>query len=602
MYLHRSGLRPGQEQIATHSRRRYRLKQNPSLWLVCYHQADQRDFRPAQTIHLDQKTRQLLAERTQIERNKSQLVRQEFMLHDTAKFPTVSLPGVASQVPFAQQPAGYPGNVMAHMSRGQYNPYLQHQQQAVAAQAAQAGLGPSPSKRPRPNSMAHAPVSATSIPRGPTTHPGAKQVDLSEEVMEENESTGADLMDILTPREIALDRYVKHHEWLEEILSSPFDTHRIVPSELGLGRKGELESLTGDFFDAPSFQEHRGRRLKAPGNVTREKAESNQPVVEEVPIARVGKLEGSKAKDFTKRATERVAAINAEMEILKKQHAKRLAKLNRGFAYKEAEQKVRVATLELINGEAEEVTPAQAKEIEELQSRLEQNEGKHIGSVATVECTDKGGQEEVQQKSAEEPQEPQDFDMTGTDTFDLDGAQLQTPSDLSAHRDAVDEQPSPRNDPVPAFEMQAEPEPPQVLQSGQTQSSQQPPETAEVATEDYVMISKEDVAAPEANEPINPPESLSYPEGLDQDVSGEGMPDFGDAQQESFEPADFGGDSIDFGDMDTAGEELSGYAQEIANMGAEPSGQSDIGLNSPPAASPLPDVAAPSEQSHQPGL
>ena len=262
---------------------------------------------------------------------------------------------------------------------------------------------------------------------------------------------------------------------------------------------------------------------------------------------------------------------------------------------------MRVTTLELISGEAEETAPAQAKEIEALQSRLER-EGKHIVSVATVECTEKGGQEEVQQKSIEEPQEPQDFDMTGTDTFDLDGAQLQTPSELSAHRDMVDEQSTSRDDPVPAFDMHAEPEAPTVLQGGETQTNQQLPETGEVAAEDYVMVSKEDIPAPETNQPNDTLESLGYPEALDQDVSGGGIPDFEGAQEENFESADFGGDSIDFGDMDTAGEELSGYAQEIANMGAEPSGQSDIGLNSPPIASPLPDVTAPSEQPHQSGL
>ena len=543
----------------------------------------------------------MLAERAQIENNKSQLVRQEFMLHDTAKYPNVSLLGAAGQTPYGQQPMGYPGNVMAHMTRGQYNPYMQHQQQAMAAQAAHPGFGPSPSKRPRHGSTAHAPVSMTSIPMGPRMAPGPTQAELPEEVAEENESTGADLMDILTPRDIALQRYKKHHEWLEEILSSPYDTHRIVPPVLGLGRKGELESLTKDFFDAPTKEEE-GISLPDPGDITREMADSYRPAVNEVPIARVGKLEGNKAEDFTKRAADRMAAINAEMETLKKQHAKRMAKLSKGFAYKDAEQKVRIATLELINGEAEATAPARAKEIGELQTALEQKEGTSIESVAIVECTEKGGQEEAQQKPVEESQEPEDFDMTGTDTFDLDGAQLQTPSEPAAQSDVVRDQSIDRNDPMPASDMQAEAEPPSILESGEMQTTQQQPETVDVAVEDYVMVSKEDLSAPESNEPADPTEPTGYSEPLDQNDAGGELPDFGDTQQETFESNDFGGDSIDFGDMDTAGDELSGYAQEIANMGGGAGDQSDLGLNSPPPASSLPDATTPPEQPDQSGL
>ena len=564
---------------------------------MCYHQAEQRDFRPAQSVQIDTEISRMLTERAQLERNRSQLVRQEFMLHDTAKFPTVSLPGLGGQAPHPQQNMTYPGNVMAQMNRNQYNVYLQQQQQQ--AMAAQAGYGPSPSKRPRHNSTTQMGMSATGIPM---SHAKPKPAEVPDEVIEEAESTGADALDFLTPRDIALSRYTQHHEWLEEILSSPFDTHRIIPSELGLGRKGELESLTKDFFDAPVYQKTMGKKLQDPDRVTTEIVESNERVIRDEPIARVGRLEGNRAKDFSAKAADTLVAMNLEMEAMKKQHAKRMAKMNRGFAYKEAEQKLRSATLELINGEVKEVSSVRVKEVEDLQTALEQEEGMSIVPVAIVECTDKGGQEEVQERAIEEPQEPQDFDMTGTDTFDLDGAQLHTPSEPTIPTTVAAEHSTAKS--MPASDVQDEPERSPPVQNEQVQTTQQDSETVDAAAasaEDYVMVSKDDASGEDADEPTDPTNPSGYAEPTNDNTTGD-PPDFGDAQQDSFEPNGSGEDSIDFGDMDTAGDELSGYAQEIANMSARAGDQSELGLDSPPTTSIIPEDGARAEQSDQSGL
>lgn len=598
--VHRSGFRPQQEQIATHSRRRYRLKHEPSLWLVCYYQADRNDFRPARSIQPDNDSRRLLTERAHLERSKSQLVRQEFMLHDTAKYPTVSLPGPGGQIPYPQQHMGYPGNVMAQMNRSQYNVHLQQQQQrAMAARAAQAGFGHSPSKRPRHSSSTHVAMSVTGIPM---SHAKPKP-EVSGEVLDEPEGTVPDALDVLTPRDIALSRYTQHHEWLEEILSSPFDTHRIIPSELGLGRKGELESLTRDFFDAPVYRELVGKKLPDPDNVTNDLVESGQPAVQDEPIARVGKLEGNKAESFHTRATETIAALNAEMETMKRRHEKRMTSLRRGTGFKEAEAKVRMATFELIDGEVEEISPTQEKEVEDLKTALEQKEGGSIVSIAVVECTDKGGQEEVQKKDMGGPQELEDFDMTGTDTFDLDGAQLQTPPEPTAPRNVVAEQPTSENNAMPPSAIRDEAEQSSTMQNGQMQKTQQHSETIDAPTgaEDYVMVSKADARPADAGEPARPTDLSDYPEPIDQNTA-EDLPGFDHSQQDSFEPNDFGGDSIDFGDMDTAGDELSGYAQEIANMNAGSGDQNDIGLDSPAPTGIVPENAGAAEQSHHPGI
>ena len=436
----------------------------------------------------------------------------------------------------------------------------------------------------------------------PMSHAKPKPAEVLGDVIDDMDGAAPDAMDVLTPRDIALSRYTQHHEWLEEILSSPFDTHRIIPSELGIGRKGELESLTRDFFNAPVYQKVVGKKLSDPEDVTADVMESDKPVVQDEPIARVGRLEGDKAEEFSTKASEAVAAINQEMEVMKKQHAERMARLSRATAFKEAEQKVRVATLELINGDAEDSSPTQGQEIDDLQKALEQKEGGSLVSIAVVECTDKGGQEESRKETVEAPQEPEDFDMTGTDTFDLDGAQFQTPPQPAVSNSAATEPIVAEKIASPPSNTQVDAGQSSVVQNGEMQTAQHQSETDDAPTpaEDFVMVSKDDASPADADEPANSTEPSDYPEPVDQDTA-EDLPDFGDSQPDNFETNDFGGDSIDFGDLDTAGEELSGYAQETTKISGGTDDQSDdLGFNTtPPTTSMAPeDAAAPEEPDH----
>lgn len=374
-------------------------------------------------------------------------------------------------------------------------------------------------------------------------------------------------MDFLTPRDISLHRYTQHHEWLEEILNSPYDTSQIIPGQLGLGRKGELESLTRDFFDAP---------IETTPKAIFPKSKGESPV-EDSATPRVGRLESGKAEDFTKRATEKIAEINAEMEKLKRQHARRMAKINKGRAFKEAEQNLRVSTLELINGDSTKGDAVLQHGVDDLAKGLETLLGKSIKPVKEAECIDKGGLEE---KSQAEDVKDQDYDMT--DTFgDLNGAtasEITYPESRSpgfgTAIEPADNTTNVAHDNAPPME---------TLGHGEvkTDEVQTTPEPKDPAAEDWVIVDREKTSITEGEDM---PEIESFGKNiaippsanLSENTTSDSAPAFeqgvGEDAVEDFNANDFG-ESIDFGDLDTAEEELSGgYTPGIENAGLEEQG------------------------------
>lgn len=569
MYIHRSGYRPNFESVATHCRRRFRLTplQNPdpslpppdqSLWIWHYSQTEPQNRFPAHQIRMNDQVRQALHERSILQKH-GQLVRKEFMLRDSANWPTINLPGTPNPS-YPQQVSGYPGDVISHINRSQQAAYMQQQQQQQA-NPTRHGVGPSPAKRPRHGGPGHAHGSTTAIP--------APVVAQDTTYDEEEGTSGGDFMDFLTPRDISLHRYTQHHEWLEEILNSPYDTSQIIPGQLGLGRKGELESLTRDFFDAP---------IEATQKETFPKAKGESPV-EDSATPRVGRLESGKAEDFTKRATEKIAEINTEMEKLKRQHARRMAKLGKGRAFKEAEQNLRVSTLEMINGEATKGNGVQQHRIDELARGLEAQVGKSIMPVKDVVCIDKGGLEE---KSQAKDAKDQDYDMV--DTFgNLGGATapattypesrspgLATPMESGEDRSNV----VPSNAPIAETLNQGD------VSMDEVQNISEPKDST---ADDWVMVNKENNSTAEGEDmpeiesfgdDIAMPTGTSIPNPND-NATGDNVPDFeqgaGEDAAEDFDANDFG-EGIDFGDLDTAGEELSGYTPGMENAGLDDRG------------------------------
>ena len=529
-----------------------------SLWIWHYSQTEPQNHFAANQIRLSEQVRQSLQERSILHKH-GQLVRKEFMLRDSANWPTINLPG--SQNPsYPQQVSGYPSDVISHMNRSQQQVYMQQQQQQQPQQpsAPQHAIGPSPAKRQRHGGPGHAHGSTTAIPA---------PVVVQDTTYDEEEGTsGGDYMDFLTPRDISLHRYTQHHEWLEEILNSPYDTSQIIPGQLGMGRKGELESLTRDFFEAP---------VEATPKETFPKSKGESPA-EDLATPRVGRLEPGKAENFTKRAAEKVAEINSEMEKLKRQHARRMAKLNRGRAFKEAEQILRASTLEMMNGEPTKGDGVQQHGVDKLVRGLETQVGKSIKPVPDVECVDKGGLEE---KSHPRDAKDQDFDMV--DTFGhLDGATasatmhpISRSPELATPMDSANTTSNVANNVVPTAE--------HVIQGDvKLDDLHDASEPRDPTAEDWVMVNKENNSTAEGEDmpeirSLGNDEAIATSTNPNDNSTGDSIPNFdqgsGEDNADDFNATDFD-EGIDFGDLDTAGEELSGYTPGMENAGLDDRG------------------------------
>ncbi|ERF68630.1 hypothetical protein EPUS_07191 [Endocarpon pusillum Z07020] len=350
MWLHRGGYHWPNEPFTAHCRKRYRLTQSknsnappcdPSLWIIHYSRADRENVIPSSQLPLQPNVQTALSQRRFLQ-SQGHLARKEFMLHDKANWPTINMPS----------------------SQGlQYPPHMIARQQAAAAAAAQIQMGAAPIKSvPERNQHRRGPSNA-----------------LEPTLEEEEDVSRGDMLDFMTPREISRMRYEQHHEWMEEIMSSPFAMKQILPTDLGLGRKGELEALTSGFFDTPTsvLQE-------TPANASR---------------LSVGRMEVAKAEEFTAKAAKKVAEMEAELEHLKKRHARRMAKLDRSLSLVSAEKKLRAATAEggqpstFGNSEAESGQRATAN-IDDIVRDVETASGKKIKPVSAVECVQKGGLEE----------------------------------------------------------------------------------------------------------------------------------------------------------------------------------------------------------------
>jgi Fungal domain of unknown function (DUF1750) len=324
--MHRSGYKASGEPVACHSRKRYRLlpgnpqlglpTPDPALWIVHYTRAASRDHIPAASIPIQPQVQASLQQRRIIQ-TQGQLARKEFMLNDKANWPVVNLPAVMSGRP-ASGGAMVPGG--GHRRGGSMN----------------------------------APVGELSIE-------------------EEEDVSRGDALDLVTPREISRMRYEQHHEWMEEIVESAYSIKQIIPSDLGLGRKGELESLTRGFFDAP---------MSAATSTT-----NGAP-------ARVGKMDVGKAEEFTKLAAQKVADMQKELGELKAKHARRMEKLQQTSVLAVAEKKLRTANDGSEPGDGGEKQESGAS-TDDIVRDVEVAWGRKIDRVQNVTIVQRGGLEDL---------------------------------------------------------------------------------------------------------------------------------------------------------------------------------------------------------------
>lgn len=299
----------------------------------------------ANSIPMTPQTHSTMTQRKFLQQH-GQLVRKEFMLHDRPNWPTINLPSSGMSQNWHPN-SSYPNNVMNQMHRSQQSYMLQQQA------ASHVGVGPSPAKRQRQVGPSHAHGMARPTVATVMQDPNVD----TEDVMY------GDSLDTLTPRDISASRYKQHHEWMEEIFSSPYGTSQIIPVELGLGRKGEIESLTKDFFDAP--------------------LDVSSIVTSGATIPRVGRLEDGRAEDFTAKAMQRIATFRSEMDELKKQHARRMAKFDKSATLKDADQQLRNQTTEKPGNQ---ISVGQNDRLEVLVGKVAEDLGQIVRSVKDIEC------------------------------------------------------------------------------------------------------------------------------------------------------------------------------------------------------------------------
>lgn len=384
MYLHRSGFHPPNEPVATHCRKRYRItsskvpnapQPDPSLWIVHYTRAAPPDHAPANRIQITPQIQAMMGQRRFLQ-SQGQLARKDFLLHDRNSWPVINFPQMTPQN--FGQPGAYP--TAAPRGPGFYPP--QGHPGAVA-----------------PN----APVAKG--PRGHRAQSAALASATAEFAMEDEDVSSGDAMDLLTSRDVSKMRYQQHHEWMEEIFTSPYSISQITPVSLGLGRKGELESLTAGFFDAP---------VGTSGGDGQEAGDAPQAT----------KMETAKAEEFAERVSKKVADMTAEIENLKKQHARRMQRFNRSSLFKDAELRLRESAAdptdkgpEIWRLEGRVVIPTEDEtpqsdyiedkakyRVDEIVREVETAWKKQIVSEPKVSCVEKGGLlEKIEPEHKDEP-------------------------------------------------------------------------------------------------------------------------------------------------------------------------------------------------------
>ncbi|KAL8871117.1 MAG: hypothetical protein Q9174_002985 [Haloplaca sp. 1 TL-2023] len=521
---------------------------DPSLWIIHYSRADPANHFPAARAPLNPTMQSILTERRFLQQS-GQLIRKEFMLHDRNSWPTINPPGSSNM-------AAYPNNVISHMR--QQSGYVQ----PPPAANNQPSFGPPPAKRQRQTITNPAQAENAVLQAASNT----------DATIDEEDVSRGDMFDFLTPRDISAARYKQHHEWLGEVFRSPYDTQQIVPGELGLGRKGELEALTKDFFNAPTEASSRTTNGGAP--------------------ARVGRMEIGQAEEFSRLANDRIASIQVEIEKMKKQHAKRMAKLAKGAELREMEKILRGSHIGEDRARAGDepnhtIPNGRNGDITAIQSDVEGRLRKKIIPVKDMECIQKGSLSEKANESEEVSQNGNFSDQSGAlsgqiPAFDTPQDQLSSMGNTPGLSIEQAQIPNTTSEPPQGDEGS---EMPDVAMSGMQHSS----ETKEVENEEWIMVDKEgEDSKATQNEELPDLDAFTNDAAIGSNAgtpgnglstAAEGLPDFSAASEGElgggFEANDFT-EGVDFGHLDSTGEALSGFGAE-ESMGMDDS--VDLGLD-----------------------
>ncbi|EEB08421.2 SWI/SNF and RSC complex subunit Ssr4 [Schizosaccharomyces japonicus yFS275] len=151
----------------------------------------------------------------------------------------------------AQAQAQVQAQVQAHAAQAAHQVGMDRNAAAMSSLAQQHPHPHHPSHQPTPTppqqqqqQAAAAAVAAMNMRRASAT-PAASAAAATAAAMEEAEVEQGDLMDVLTPRQISLSRYVRHHEWMEQVLVTLQAASDIEPPSLWAELKTpeELEQM-----------------------------------------------------------------------------------------------------------------------------------------------------------------------------------------------------------------------------------------------------------------------------------------------------------------------------------------------------------------------
>ncbi|KAK4141879.1 uncharacterized protein C8A04DRAFT_13747 [Dichotomopilus funicola] len=381
IYVQRTGYRMG-EHVAIHSRRRFRLcpppvpmpnlpQVDPNLWIVHYGPAEKNERVPVNAIGVPPPIQNLISYRQHLFQM-GQIVRKEFMLSDRVNWPQIPFPQRGQSMYAPPMPQRHVPQVMAYPPHG--GP----------------AVGPTPKRR-----GGHAAAAAAAAAAGHQGQPMGPGFPGNETAFDDEEdSSRGDMFDHMSPRELSMARYQQNHEWMEEILSSPYRINQIEPADLGLGRKGALAKLTEGIFEAPGIEALRSGAKKP----------------------YTGHLDEGLAQQFRKRVEEQNALAKAENEQLKAQHEAIMAKFRGNAAIKTAERELRASTestgtefwrlegrLEDDEENGGQWNQGTSQSLDEVVARVEELVSKRAVAVSDVQRVQDGGYQEP----APEPEPPQ---------------------------------------------------------------------------------------------------------------------------------------------------------------------------------------------------
>lgn len=170
---------------------------------------------------------------------------------------------------------------------------------------------------------------------------------------DESLNQAGDALDLLSPREISITRYTQHHEWMEEVLSSPYAVSRILPANLGFRLAGELSGLTKGLFEDSQASEE-------PKQISDEQAQELE----------------KRVKEFQEKGREEIAKMKDE-------HEKRKEQLSKQQMFVQLEQRLARAAFDDSDGTGESV--------EDIMREVEAATGSKLRAREEVVQVQKGG-------------------------------------------------------------------------------------------------------------------------------------------------------------------------------------------------------------------